>query len=136
MPASRFAPGFRLSKLDVVVLVVGTLLSLGLAAAGSWLALVVAWVIGHFFLFCNVFRLSRPLELVWAAVFVVLAGSTAATHYPGWAATTAISLAATVVVVAVEMRKPSYHGILWQRINPGLRAWWEAQVAIAETAQK
>jgi hypothetical protein len=32
-------------------------------------------------------------------------------------------------VVIVEMRKPSYHGVGWQRINPGLPAWWDARVA-------
>jgi hypothetical protein len=32
-------------------------------------------------------------------------------------------------VVVLQMRKSSYHGIAWQRINPGLRAWWDASRA-------
>jgi hypothetical protein len=76
--------------------------------------------VGHFFLFCNVFRVSRAPELVWAGVFLALAGSTIALGVPGWPATVAASLATTVVVVTLEMRKPSYHGIGWRRINPTL----------------
>ena len=34
-------------------------------------------------------------------------------------------------VVVLQMRKSSYHGIASQRINPGLRAWWEASRAQA-----
>jgi hypothetical protein len=127
MPEAVFSPGFRLSKLDVVVLVLGTVAA---AIAGIfvwWVGYVIALVIGHFFLFCNVFRLARPLELAWAAVFVALAGATVASDWPGWIATTVGTLVATVVVIGLEMRKASYHGVLWERINPGLREWWEAQ---------
>jgi hypothetical protein len=84
----------------------------------------VLLVVGHFFLFCNVFRVSRALELAWSGVFTVLAAATLASGYPGWYFTAAISLAMTVAVVALEMRKPSYHGIFWQRVNPRLPEWW------------
>lgn len=89
----------------------------------------MAFVLAHFFLFCNVFRLARPLELVWAAVFVALAAGTLAIDIPGWPATAAISLCVTVVVIPLEMRKLSYHGVGWERINPGLRSWWESRGA-------
>lgn len=85
---------------------------------------MIALVIGHFFLFCNVFRLARPLELAWAAVFVALAGATVAINWPGWIATTIGTLVMTAIVIALEMRKASYHGVLWRRINPGLKEWW------------
>lgn len=126
MPHPSFAPGFRLSMLDVVVLLAG---SVGAVVLGGWLGFVVGFVVGHFFLFCNVVRMARPLELAWAAVFVVLAGATAATEHPGWLATASVSLLVTLAVVMVEVRKPSYHGVGWRRINPGLPAWWEAHVA-------
>jgi len=71
----------------------------------------------------------RTLELIWAGVFVVLAGTTIAIEFPSWLVTTLVSLFVTMVLVVVEMRKPSYHGIGWRRINPGLLAWWESQVA-------
>jgi hypothetical protein len=73
--------------------------------------------------------MARPLELVWAGAFVLLAGATVAFDAPGWLLTSLFSLLVTVVVVTVEMRKPSYHGVGWKRINPGLPAWWQARVA-------
>lgn len=75
------------------------------------------------------FRIARPLELAWAAVFVGLSSATLIFDAPGWYWTAAISLVVTVLVVAVEMGKPSYHGVGWQRINPDLKTWWEAHHA-------
>jgi hypothetical protein len=124
---ARFRPGFRLSALDVVVLIAGTAAAGGVGMYVWWIGYVIAFVVLHFFLFCNVLRMARPLELIWAAVLLVLAGGTVATGYPGWVMTTAASLVATIVVSIVEMRKPSYHGAAWQWINPGLRQWWESR---------
>ena len=91
-----------------------------------WAAFVVAFVMVHFFLFCNVFRISRSLELAWGTLFTALAIATVISGHPGWIVTSAAALAATVSVVVLEMRKPSYHGIFWQHLNPRLREWWEA----------
>lgn len=125
-----FAPGFRLSALDVFILAIGGVAALALAMVVWWWGFVVGFVLGHFFLFCNVVRLARPLELAWAGVFLALAAGTVALGVPGWPVTASVSLVATVVVVRVEMRKPSYHGLAWQWINPGLSAWgevWKAE---------
>jgi hypothetical protein len=127
MPKPDFLPGFRLSRLDVLVVVVGVVATLVLATFEWWWGFVVGFVLAHFFLFCNVFRLARSLELTWAGVFVLLAGMTVAMGFPGWGITAAVSLAVTLAVVAVEVRKPSYHGVGWRWINPGLPAWWEAR---------
>lgn len=35
--------------------------------------------------------------------------------------------AGTPLVIAAQVRKPSYHGIAWQRSHPKLRDWCEAQ---------
>jgi hypothetical protein len=127
MQPSDFKPGFRLSVIDVVVLIAGAIGSVLLSSMTWWWGFVVAFVIGHFFLFCNFIRASRPLELCWSAVFVALAIGTIIIEFPGWLATALLSLGATTAVVILEMRKPSYHGIGWQRINPALPAWWEVQ---------
>jgi hypothetical protein len=129
MPAPQFNPGFRLSTVDIAVIIIGTILSVCLWQQTWWIGFIVAFVTSHFFLFCNIVRMARPLELAWSAIFVILAGATITSESPGWPITIAVSLAATVVVVLLEMRKPSYHGIAWQRINPGLPAWWEVNVA-------
>lgn len=123
----KFSPGFRLSVVDVLVLIVGTAGAVYFGLQTWWIGLVIGFVVGHFFLFCNVFRMSRPLELIWAAVFLLLAGGTIACDFPGWLATICLSLSVTVAVIMTEMKRPSYHGIAWQKVNPDLPDWWAAQ---------
>ena len=86
---------------------------------------IVGFSVGHFFLFCNVFRIERKPELYWAAVFISLTTATVATGFPGWTGTLGVSLAVSAGLIALEMRKPSYHGIGWKHINPNLRTWWQ-----------
>jgi len=124
-----FAPGFQLSVLDVIILAVGLTAAFALATAVWWCGFVVGFVLGHFFLFCNVVRMARSLELAWAAVFVVLAVATVALGIPGWQVTVSVSLFTTVVVIVVQIRKPSYHGLGWRWINPELPNWWESRVS-------
>jgi FtsH-binding integral membrane protein len=123
----EFAPGFRLYARDIAVIAAGAAAALGVSSLEPWWGIMVAFVVGHFFLFCNIVRMARPLELAWAALFLALAVPTLLLGTPGWPATAAVSLAMTAVVVALQMRRPSYHGLGWSRINPGLRRWWESQ---------
>lgn len=126
-----FAPGVRrLSWMDTAISCAGASGAALATMYGWWISAVIVWVVVHFLLFCNIFRIARPLELSWGGVFVALAASTMVFDLPGWLATFAMSLVATLVVIAVEMRKPSYHGVGWQTINPNLRTWWEADSAL------
>lgn len=124
---TSFKPGSRLSLFDVVVLIAGMIGAFVVGTQVWWAGLVIGFVVGHFFLFCNVFRIARKPELIWAAVFTVLTGSTVLTGMPGWIATFALSFFVAVVLIYLETKKPHYHGIGWQRINPGLREWWEKE---------
>ena len=126
MPLREFRPGVRFSVFDAILLSAGAIGSRIAWAQTWWLGFVIGFVVCHFFLFCNVFRISRLLELIWAAIFVTLTRFTVATGSPGWAVTITVSLAASLVVLEVELRKPSYHGVGWSRINPKLRDWWDA----------
>ena len=89
--------------------------------------MVIAFVVGHLFLFCNVFRISRKPELVWASLFVLLAVFTVLTENPGWMITFVVSFLVAVVLINQETKKPSYHGVGWQMLNPGLLEWWDKQ---------
>ena len=64
-------PGnIRVSATDVMVLASAALFTAALwkrGLPGWW---VPATVVGHFFLFCNVFRVPRRLELTWAVGFI------------------------------------------------------------------
>ena len=129
MPHPEFSPGFRLSAFDVFLLAAGGFGAWFVWSRTWWLGFVIAFVFGHFFLFCNVFRMSRGLELIWAAVFVVLTRFTVTSGRPSWTTTVLVSLAATTVLVCIELQKDSYHGFGWSRINPNLRRWWDARLA-------
>jgi hypothetical protein len=127
MSHPEFSPGFRFSAFDAILLVAGALGAWLAWSRISWLGFIVAFVVGHFFLFCNVFRISRSLELIWAAVFLVLTRFTITTGQPTWTTTATLSLALTAVLICIELRKPSYHGVGWDRFNPNLRRWWDTQ---------
>ena len=99
--------------------------SLVLAAAvvGTWwlwrwvelFALFVPFVVGHFFLFCNVFRVRRRLELIWAVLFVLNTAVCLELSGGVWWAPLAAQLPVSVAVIGLEIRSPRYHGIFWNR---------------------
>ena len=78
---------------------------------------IVAAVVGHFFLFCNVFRVRRSLELIWAAIFLITVGYRFAQGEMGWFPVMIIQGPVTLVVIGIEMMSPSYHGIAARKIN-------------------
>ena len=119
--ARRFAPGFRISPVDVAFILAGLATA---ALARKEIAIPSAVAVGHFFLFCNVFRISRPAELAWAAAYVGLATCTLAFDHPGWPLSTALALALAAFLIFLETRKPGYHGVGWKTLNPGLPRWW------------
>ena len=125
MTTSTFRPGFRLSAVDVAVIVAGLIGAFFAAQVQWWMGAVIMFVVGHFFLFCNVLRAARPLELGWAGCFLALAIATMTSGKPAWPVTFAVSSLATLVVLMLQLRSVSYHGVGWQRINPKLPQWWE-----------
>src|SRR5262245_24708936 len=115
MSERKFQPGFRLSTLDVVVLVVGGIASGYAMSVDRWFGFAIAFVVLHFFLFCNVLRMSRPRELIWAGIFAALATAAISQNLLSWPMVFAISAVVTVIVAVIEMRRPSYHGVGWQK---------------------
>jgi hypothetical protein len=123
-----FKPGFRFSTTDAAVLAVGLIsaaVCCGITALG---AVLLLFVLAHFFVFCNVIRMSRLPELIWAAAFLLLASTAILTGKPSWPIVFAAAFALTVLLIGVELRKPSYHGVLWQSINPDLPHWFQESV--------
>jgi hypothetical protein len=125
--AMKFQPGFRLSEMDVGILMLGVCAAVLLARLDERLGLASLFVLAHFFLFCNVLRMSRPLELIWAVLFVLLAGSTFTFDLPSWNYTLIAILVVTLILAIVQILQPSYHGVLWRKINPNLKQWWDAR---------
>ena len=132
---TTFSPGFRMSAVDGSVLALGAIAAAASAAIDPSWGLAIGLPVVHFFFFCNVFRISRPLELLWTGVFLILAALTVVWGAPGWLATVVVSVFVACAVVVAEMCKPSYHGVVWQRINPRLREWWEQHGPRAQDAE-
>lgn len=110
--------GFRISLTDVMTLVLGfTIGAAGYIRIGD-IALFVPYVVGHFFLFCNVFRVRRRPELLWAGTFVINCSIWLLVGCIDVAGMLGSQIAVTLGVIVNELRSPSYHGICARAINP------------------
>lgn len=110
--------GFRLSVSDVFVLILGTLVgSFGYHFYGD-VFLFIPYVVGHFFLFCNVFRVRRKPELAWSAVFLMNCAIWIAVGKMNVYGIFGSQFLMTVIVIVNEIRNPHYHGVLSRRLNP------------------
>lgn len=123
----RRTAGFRLSVVDAIVLVAGVLATAGTAGRIGPMTGVFPMAIGHFFLFCNVFRIRRSYELVWTAVFLVNFAAWTFTSF-SWAGVLAVQLPLTAVVIAFEIRSRRYHGVFAARWNPRLDEYLSGRV--------
>jgi lysylphosphatidylglycerol synthetase-like protein (DUF2156 family) len=136
MTVPAFRPGFRLSVSDVIILILGAVSSFLLHGMENPLGLIVFFTLAHFFLFCNVLRMRRRFELIWAALFLFFSVGSMLFHVPSQLATLLIMLGITVVLTVLQMRQPSYHGIFWRQINPDLPQWWADRFVPQETYSK
>ena len=118
LPARKH--GFRMSGLDGIVLLLGTILTLWLRNEAFPLWWIVPMALAHFFLFCNVFLVWRRLELVWAAVFVMLISGHLACGHTDWLSPLMMQMPVTLIVLWLQLRSPWYHGIFARQINPRL----------------
>ena len=117
MEQKQRTSGFRFSFVDGIVLALTVAVTPWLVTTAGIFGWLPAFVVGHFFLFCNVFRIRRKQELIWAGFFV--ASTTLLRMWsvnPIWLLILPLPL--TVLLIGLEMRHPNYHGILWSRINP------------------
>ena len=60
----QFNPGFRLSKIDIGVILTSLTVAGVLYEYSGVLSFIVLFVVAHFFLFCNVTRMARIPELI------------------------------------------------------------------------
>lgn len=119
--------GFRLSVTDALVLVAGTAATVLLRDAIGPMVGLFPMAIGHFFLFCNVFRVRRRYELAWTAVFLANFTAWAWTAF-SWPGVLAVQLPVTAVVIALEIRSPRYHGVFAARWNPRLPEYLDGRI--------
>ena len=122
----NFQPGFRMSPIDVFVLGAGVVGTIVLSSFLSWIGLLVAFVVGHFFLFCNVLRVPRVLELAWAGILWRWPRDLLWRQYLAGRSRLRFRWAPRSSWLPLPCANRSYHGVGWQRINPNLRQWWAA----------
>jgi hypothetical protein len=117
--------GFRFSLADALAI-----LAFMSAAAVLWrLGNVLWWILviaaGHFFLFCNVFRIVRRRELIWAGLFILNVGVWTALSLLTWPRVLLCQLPITISLVLSDMRSCGYHGVFANRLNPLLNDYLE-----------
>lgn len=125
----RRPAGARITWLDLAVIalcIVGTVVAqTRITGAMVYLPCIV---LGHFFLFCNVFRVHRRLEIAWAAVFIVntfawfcltLEGSASPVAF--WSRVLLVQTPFTTTAVLIALFSKDYHGIGYRFIPWGRR---------------
>lgn len=114
--------------LDIAVLVAAPLLTWFLWSYIGSMAGIVLMAVGHFFLFCNVFRIHRKKELLWATVCILNVSAWAMCDALWWPGVLGIQTPLTVFLIWREMRGPWYHGIFARRINSYLDDYLEGRI--------
>ncbi len=118
--ASAKKPGFRFWWLDAVLIVLCTFLTWVMWDLLGWFSLVFSVTLGHFFLFCNVFRIRRTYELVWAAIYLANIFYWVFLREFSWLGILTLQTPVTVVLIALEVGSPRYHGIFCGRLSKGI----------------
>ena len=120
--------GFQFSFKDAAAICAFTCVAVVLwrLANPLWWVLVIA--AGHFFLFCNVFRIVRRRELIWAGLLIFNIG---VWDWSGHLTCTRVllcQLPITVGLIIADMREPGYHGIFANRLNRRLNDYLEGRI--------
>jgi hypothetical protein len=116
----RKTHGFRLTKIDVGVIIVVIVLTAGTRPwldSLVWLFVIVA---GHFFLFCNLFRIQRVYELTWSGLFVINVSAWYVLDALDWWWVLAVQSPITALFITMSFMQRDYHGVLW-RLAPNPR---------------
>lgn len=111
-------PGFRISIVDIVFLVFSGIMTYILYPYLLSFIWIIPLVVGHFFLFCNVFRVRRNLELLWAIVFCGNIIVHFYTHF-SWKTVLAVQIPTTIIIVIAQILDANYRGIFykWKKAN-------------------
>ena len=128
---SPFKPGFRINSVDVIFLLLGIIMSLCVSMIGIEYSILFILPFIAFFLFCNVFRIRRKPELIWAFIYTItsIIWFVLQSNFAYYIANTIIWL---VVVITWEIKQPGYHGVLWEKINPNLQIWFDNNMKSAQ----
>jgi len=103
--------GFRLSAGDVLLLAAGAAATWLLWEPTAGLVVFAPVALAHFFLFCNVFRVGRKPELVWAGCFLAIAVAWLLLPPLAWWWLVVLPSPVTLGVIVHAIRRPGYRGV-------------------------
>ena len=109
--------GFILSTSDGIILSAGLILTWFVWGKVGEFSFFIPFVLGHFFLFCNVFRIRRKQELLWAATFIINGFIWSALGRYSIFILFGLQILLTGIILILEMTRPDYHGIFCRNIN-------------------
>ncbi len=108
--------GFRFSTMDAMIFTGGFLATIVLWSLVDCFALLVPYLLGHFFLFCNTFRVGGERSLIWVGTFLA--------NVYFWPQTQnlflhlAIQAVITLILIVQCILGRNYHGLACTQINP------------------
>lgn len=124
--------GFRFSTLDAAIFAGGGVSTLALWPEWDSFALIVPYLLGHFFLFCNTFRVGGERSLIW--VFAFLANVYLLSRTGNLRLSLALQGVVTIVLIGQCVLSRNYHGWGCARVNPhGYRAGALSEGAFTRT---
>jgi len=108
--------GFRFSTMDAGIFISGILSTIILWYFIGSFALLTPYLLGHFFLFCNTFRIGGERSLIWIGTFLA--------NVYFWPQTRnlwlhlVIQTAITVILIVQCVLGKHYHGLACATVNP------------------
>ena len=118
--------GVRLFIKDIIVIISGVMLTLFVwffsknDPSIQTLSLLPSITVIHFFLFCNVFRISRKREILWSIIFIfnivigyywIMILHNPISPFIFWMTILILQLPFTIAVILKEILSKDYHGV-------------------------
>lgn len=120
--------GLRFSASDAAVIGIFIAAAFVLRRMENPLWWMLGIVAGHFFLFCNILRARRRLELWWSGLFLVNFVFWFWLGKLDWLHVFTAQMPITAGVALIETQSSRYHGIFAKQANPRLNDYLEGRI--------
>jgi len=120
--------GLTFSITDFIVIIITALSNGYLWTLIGATSLLIGYVVGHFFLFCNVFRIRRRSELIWGGFFLLNAIIWLLFFNFNIFGLFLSTFILTIVLITCAIRSPFYHGIFAKQLNKSLEDYLAGKI--------
>jgi len=108
--------GFRFSWVDGTIVAAGLVVTMLAWPEFEQMTLAIPYLLGHFFLFCNPFRIGGERSLIWVVAFLM--NVAVWMRHQNTAGMIIIQMVVTILLIAHCVMGKNDHGWLCERINP------------------